>query len=83
MWWGIGQDIVVEMEDQLQLKVVNSESLSDVDRNTIISFCIFVVQSFSFVVWGEGAGAGAGWGGAGWAQNKNTFFWISGRFRGF
>jgi hypothetical protein len=29
--------MAVEMEDQLQLKVVNSESLSDVDRNTIIS----------------------------------------------
>ena len=31
--------MAVEMEDQLQLKVVNSESLSDVDRNTIISLC--------------------------------------------
>ena len=39
MWWGMGQDIVVEMEDQLQLKVVNSESLSDADRNKVISLC--------------------------------------------
>ena len=39
MWWGMGQDIVVEMEDQLQLKVVNSESLSEADRNKIISLC--------------------------------------------
>ena len=39
MWWRMGQDIVVEMEDQLQLKVVNSESLSEADRNKIISLC--------------------------------------------
>ena len=35
----MGQDIVVEMEDQLQLKVVNSESLSEADRNKNISLC--------------------------------------------
>jgi len=31
--------MAVEMEDQLQLKVVNSESLPDADRSTIISLC--------------------------------------------
>jgi len=34
-----GQDMVVKIEEQLQIKVVKGESLSDVDRNTIISFC--------------------------------------------